>query len=360
MKEYQFDLPENLVALHPAVPRDSSRLMVYKTRSDEVIIDDFSNIGSYLPMDTLMVLNSTTVAPSRITMFKKSTKGKVTVLVLLNEKRKGNVFPLLLDRKVSKGETLSIYGVDVFRVIEQREGSVFEAELLVSIEILTELLNIHGRMPVPLYLRKTKLNQKELKVKYQTVFAGDSPHSRNETNDLPLGSVAAPTASLHFTDEVLRKIQSKDIRISYLRLEVGLGTFAPLSSENIANGKLHKEWYSISAKTQKILSEARSKNQNILACGTTVMRALESVYANEGESSPNFEGETDLFIRPGWKFQLANSMVTNFHIPESSLMMMVQAFLMYKKSKRHIKDLYMLAITNKMRFYSFGDAMLII
>lgn len=360
MKEYQFDLPADLVALQPVVPRDSSRLMVYKTNTDEVVFDEFSNVSSYLPKETLMILNSTKVIPSRITLLKKSTKGKVVVLILLNEKRKDNIFSLLLDRGVTIGEVLSNSEIDIFKVISHKEGSTFEAEILVSVDELSKTLDSYGQMPIPLYLRKTKLDQIELKTKYQTVFAGDSMYTEKDNHDLPLGSVAAPTASLHFSDQVLNSIQLKGIDIGYLQLEVGLGTFAPLSNENITTGKLHKECYAIPDKTKQLLTDAQSDGKIILACGTTVVRALESHYSKKAESFNNNEEETDLFIKPGWEFRIVSSMITNFHIPESSLMMMVQAFLMHKKSKRHIRDLYMLAIEKKMRFYSFGDAMLII
>ncbi|MDO8496989.1 MAG: tRNA preQ1(34) S-adenosylmethionine ribosyltransferase-isomerase QueA [bacterium] len=388
--DYDYNLPPELLPTEPASPRDSSKLFVYDSRKDTIVFDTFRNIVKYLPSDSLMVLNNTKVIPSRITL-KKDTGGKVEALFLVNEVKKEGEVTIMADREVKVGQKLSLAVKDFvsdsvktfpprqcstggeyrqisalpgsppvltpetfrnkfeFIVISQKEH-FFDLSYSFSKDTLISLLEKYGRMPIPLYLKHTRLNEKELRDKYQTIFAQIQ------------GSTAAPTASLHFTNDVFASLDSKKIERNYVTLHVGLGTFAPITEENFTAKKLHREWYEIPENTVESLKVSKSKGlrssiygQKVIAVGTTVARTLES-YAKTGET----KGETDLFIYPPYEFKLVDALITNFHIPKSSLMMLVDAFLSHKKAKRNIKELYAIAIEEKFRFYSFGDAMLIL
>lgn len=360
MEEYSYDLPQDLIALEPAVPRDSSKLLIYNTKDDSIIFDTFANISNYIPAKSLLVLNSTRVSPSRIVMNKKSTNGKIIVLVLLNEKNNKGTMHIMLDRKANSGDILTFDGRQVFEVIKHKEDSIFEAKLIITESDLVNLLEKKGSMPIPLYLRKTKLTNTELGEKYQTVFAKSADPKTAKDHDNPLGSVAAPTASLHFTEEVFKKIAEKSILTAKVNLEVGLGTFAPISNENISKGVLHKEWYSIEKEEKCKIIEAKKNGVGIMACGTTVVRVLESWRGEEETAASDKYVSTDIFIRPGHNFQMVDMLLTNFHLPSSSLMMLVEAFLRSKNASRSLKNLYQIAIEKRFRFFSFGDAMLII
>ncbi|MFO0703399.1 MAG: tRNA preQ1(34) S-adenosylmethionine ribosyltransferase-isomerase QueA [Patescibacteria group bacterium] len=355
---YNYDLPKELIALEPANPRGSSKLMVYDTSKDKVYIDKFFNIAKFLPSESLLVLNSTKVIPSRITMQKQSSGGKAVLMVLINEKIYENKIKIMTDRNLKTGEMLTFHHREVFEVISHLQESIFLAKLLIPTSDLLAMLEEFGNMPIPLYLRKTSLTNEDLKDKYQTIFAQNDRNDSVIKNE-PVGSVAAPTASLHFTTEVFDSLKSKHINKVNISLEVGLGTFAPLNQENIESGKLHIEWYKIDSDAKKILLENKKAKNSVVACGTTTVRSLES-WGIDLENSTSEYGSTDIFIRPGFRFQIVDSMITNFHLPESSLMMLVQAFLNHKKSTRTLKSLYEIAIQNKFRFFSFGDAMLIL
>jgi S-adenosylmethionine:tRNA ribosyltransferase-isomerase len=215
---------------------------------------------------------------------------------------------------------------------------------------LIEQLNTYGTMPIPPYIKNTPLNRDELMEKYQTIFAKNA------------GSSAAPTASLHFTDRVFQSLEQKGIRKEFVTLHVGLGTFAPLTEENLRTETLHKEWCEVPEKTYRFFEksiQSGTKKAEITAVGTTVVRTLES-YALHGTIGQPYAGDTTLFIRPGFQFQLVDHLVTNFHLPSSSLMMLVDAFLAHKKAKTRILPLYEYAKAHAFRFYSFGDAMLIL
>lgn len=360
MDNYYYELPQELVALEPAVPRDSSRLMVYDTSRNAVMEDTFANIAKYIPRDTLMVLNSTRVLPSRIILHKKSTGGKVVVLILLNEITQDGDSHLMLDREVRISETLGLKNKDLFTITSHKKESIFVAKCLVSSAELLKILDEYGTMPTPLYLRKTGLGREELKEKYQTVFARNDKNTKVEKYKGILGSVAAPTASLHFTEKVFERLSKKGIEKANITLEVGLGTFATLTEKNIEGGKLHEEWYKIDKSTKVKILEKRKNDGKILACGTTSVRCLESWGGKEFANQTDEYVSTDIFIKPGHNFQIVDMMLTNFHIPKSSLMMLVEAFLQSKNAKRSLVSIYEEAIEKKYRFYSFGDAMLII
>lgn len=334
---YSYSLPSELIAKEPVKKRDEAKLFVYDSKTGEITHSVFSNIGSFLPKKYSLVLNETVVAPARMTVHKK-TGGKIIALFLVNEKTQDeNVIRIMVDRNVKVGDEI----IGIGTIIAHSEKSIFVLKLKISRKELLEMLRKKGAMPIPLYLRDTKLQKDELLDRYQTVFAHE--------NSSLFRSVAAPTASLHFTPQLLKSLQQRGAIIAPVTLHVGLGTFAPVTDEQISSGTLHHEWYSIPELTIKQLN-----NKPIVAVGTTVVRTLES-YAKTGQET----GTTDIFIRPPYEFQYVDNLITNFHLPNSSLMMLVEAFLQYKKTKHHLKDLYEVAIAQKYRFYSFGDAMLI-
>ncbi len=351
--DYSYTLPKQLIAKTPMEPRDASRLLIYDTAHDRVHFDIFKNIAEYLPSDSTVVLNDTYVSPARIELQKK-TGGKIVCLFLMNEPEDAkNEIKVMLDRKVEMGQSLYRDSDEIVRITAHQEGSVFVATLCISRQKLLQLLERHGTMPIPLYLRDTTLGRDELQVKYQTVFAesdsGDVSHT--------IASVAAPTASLHITDGVLKSFTRKSVDVTKVKLEVGMGTFAPLTESQLTAGKLHSEWCSIPPGSIQKIQHAKRSHTPVIAVGTTVVRTLES-WAGK---TINFELQpTQIFIKPGFTFHVVDMLVTNFHIPNSSLMMLVQALLTSKKSKKTIIDLYDIAISNNFRFYSFGDAMLLL
>jgi S-adenosylmethionine:tRNA ribosyltransferase-isomerase len=342
-QEYWYDLPEELIAQEPVNPRDSSKLLVYNTKTNEVIFDTFSNLVTHLPPSTTLTLNDAKVVPARVTLFKE-TGGKIVVLFLINEwiSTKQGPIPCFLDRKGVVGDKL-YFKDKSFCTIQRQEEGLFFVSWEGKAEDLLQKLDMYGGMPVPPYIKHSPLSRDELMEKYQTVFAKHP------------GSSAAPTASLHFTPSVFKNLEAKGIKKQYITLHVGLGTFAPLTAENLRTKTLHHEWYEVPSD----FTEA-TRGKDITAVGTTVARTLESIYQYPEGDVRRHQGETNLFIFPPFRFKAVNHLITNFHLPSSSLMMLVDAFLQDKKAEKNILDLYALAIKEKLRFYSFGDAMLIL
>lgn len=347
MSQYQYELPEELIASSPREPRDSAKLLIVDAKTGKISIDTFLNIDAYLSPQSLLVLNKTKVVPARVMLYKE-TRGKAEVLFLANEYGGGSTIRGIADRKLVVGQRLSVKpgGQAAFAVVAQHEAE-FEFELLFPPKELPIFFETHGAMPVPKYLGKIPLSEKAVRDRYQTVFA-DKP-----------SSVAAPTASLHFTPRVFEKLHAKNITDTPLYLHVGLGTFAPVRPENIAEKKLHKEAYEIPMDTMRKISAAKEDGRQVIAVGTTVVRALESI-TNTQVFRDGAIGTTDIFIHPSYDFRVPDALITNFHLPESSLMCLVDAFLQYKKCPIGILDVYCVAIENKFHFYSFGDSMLII
>lgn len=339
-EDYSYVLPDRNLALSPSSVRDMSKLFIYDTTSDRIHLDNFVNIDEYLPSDSFLVLNDTKVLPARVVM-KKETGGKVVVLFLVNELN-GNIVPVIVDRKVNVGSKLFFEDGRFLEIISQTEN-IFNLRFDFDKEKLFSQLNRYGTMPIPPYLKKTPLKRDELIEKYQTIFAQKD------------GSSAAPTASLHFTDRVFSKLKDRGIEKYFLTLHVGLGTFAPLTDENVKTGKLHEEFYQINEKEFDLITEAKHRGRKLVSVGTTVTRTIESI-ARSGKLT----GKTDLFIYPPYRFKMVDHLITNFHLPKSSLMMLVEAFLQHRQAKRRLTDLYGIAIENDFRFFSFGDAMLIL
>ena len=361
MQDYEYYLPPELIAKEPAVPRDHSRLFIYNTQKNSIIFDHFSNLAKYLPQNSFLVLNETKVLPSRIVLTKQSG-GKVNTFFLVNEQMDDpETMRVMVDRKVKVGERLFFNKEDSVEVMAQ-DKHLFTVKIPFGKSKLFELLEQKGMMPIPLYIKNSPLNRDELREKYQTVFARQN------------GSAAAPTASLHFTDNAFKSLDAKHIERLFITLHVGLGTFAPVSAKNISEKKLHEEWYEISEEilrctrfTARRVDTSKQKGMNLIAVGTTVTRTLEA-FAMSNTTNSQYPitknqfpmSKTDLFIYPPYEFKMVDHLITNFHLPWSSLMMLIEAFLRYKKAKRSLIDLYEVAIKEKLRFYSFGDAMLIL
>lgn len=337
---YDYHLsPENL-ALKPASPRDSSKLFIYETATNKIFFDYFYNLDKYLPKNSFLVLNNTKVLPAKVVL-KKQSGGKVKVLILVNE-IVNNTFSIIVDRKINVGEKIFFDDKNYLEIIGQEEN-IFKVKYPFSKEKLFSLIKKYGTMPIPPYLKKTPLNKDQLIKKYQAIFAQEE------------GSSAAPTASLHFTNRVFYKLKRKKINKYFITLHIGLGTFAPLTEKNLEQKKLHKEYYEVKKDIFNIIKNNKLKGKKLVSVGTTVVRTLESV-----AKTNKLISETDLFIYPPYEFKMIDILITNFHLPKSSLMMLVEAFLQHKKAKRYLVELYQIAIKNKFRFYSFGDAMLII
>lgn len=353
LNQYHYDLPFELIASRGVEPRDSARMMVVNTGTDGVSFSTFRNFTHYIPEGALVIFNNTAVSPARIALYKE-TGGKAEVLLLLNEYRAGDpALRAFSNRELKVGWRLRADDSRVFRVVKQ-EGKIFFLEPeFPSLEI-PALLAAHGVTPVPHYLGKSGLPEHELRARYQSIFA------YSETEGVT-ASVAAPTASLHFTNAVFADLRTRGIEYGFVTLHVGLGTFAPLAEEQLRTGKLHEEPYTIPMVTVEQVRRAHREGRPIIAVGTTAARALEAAAVPILTGLPHdISGVTDIFIRPGYSFRIVSGMVTNFHLPETSLMCLVDAFLQHKKSSIPILDLYQRAIAERMRFYSFGDGMLII
>lgn len=343
LKKYHYELPEELIRKTGVEPRDSARLFVYDTKTETVTFDIFRNITKYLPEQSLVVLNNTKVLPARLWL-KKETGGKIEVFVLANQIEDETRIPVLVDRKVSVGQKLFFPNQGFFEVVDQSEN-IFYVKLI-SLQSLVTLLEQYGETPLPHYLEGADTSEDTLRKRYQTIFA--------ETG----ASVAAPTASLHFTDTVFENLQKKHIETTRLTLNVGLGTFAPLKEENFEQRRLHAEYATVSEEAATCINQAKRKGNVVIAVGTTVARTLES-FGKTGSMTAG-SGKTDIFIFPPHQFQITDGLITNFHLPETSLMLLVDAFLQHKQAKKDIMELYALAIENKFSFYSFGDSMLIL
>lgn len=345
LKEYSYELPEGLIAREPVLPRDSSRLFAYRPSTGAVSHARFAELAELIPPGALLVLNETKVIPARITLAKK-TGGKVEILFYVNSwDRSSRVLTGISDRRVSLGDALFFGDKEVCTVIGQQEN-LFSFELRLSPAELLSLLEEQGVMPIPKYIKETPLSEADLKERYQTSFAKHP------------GSVAAPTASLHFTPELFERLEKKGARTAKLTLHVGAGTFAPITDREISSGKLHEERFFIPEETIKAIRAAKKEGRPVIPVGTTSLRALESVDFESARG--DIASATDIFIRKPYRFKVADGLITNFHVPESSLMCLVDAFLDFKGSKKGVVELYEIAVAERYRFFSFGDGMLIL
>jgi|SRR6266481_4691732 len=337
LKKYDYVLPPSLIAIAPASPRDSAKLLVYDRESRKTYFDRFSNLGKYLPKNAVLVLNDTKVIPARLALAKE-TGGRVKILYLGT---KGNLIEALAEKKLELGMTLSLTPKIIFRVVKKEENHYFLKPSF-AISKIHGVLERYGTTPIPPYIKNSLLSEKNLRKEYQTVFARTK------------GSVAAPTASLHFTKRLLANLKKQGVSVAHTTLHVGLGTFGPLIESQVKTSRLHSEYFSIDLKTAAFLNKAKKEKRPIVAVGTTVVRTLESASDKQGRIK-KYKGETDLFIREGYAFKFVDHMITNFHVPKSSLLMLASAF----TGRKNILGLYKTAIRKQFRFFSFGDGMLI-
>lgn len=337
--DFDFELDESRIAQHPSKERDHSKLLVMGRETGKLEHKKFYNIIEYLNKGDTLVLNNTRVIPARLFGNRPGKDEKIEVLLLT--KNSEGIWETLVKpgRKMKLGATIEFGGGKLIgKVVNiSEDGSrfiKFEYEGIFE-EILDEL----GNMPLPPYITE-KLEDRE---RYQTVY---SKHN---------GSAAAPTAGLHFTEELLKEIKDKGINVEFVTLHVGLGTFRPVKVDDVKEHQMHSEFYNVSEETANIINETKARGNKIIAVGTTTIRTLETVARdNNGKIVPT-NGWTDIFIYPGFEFKVVDSLITNFHLPKSTLMMLVSAF----STKENIMTAYGEAIENDYRFFSFGDAMFI-
>ncbi|HIK37441.1 MAG: tRNA preQ1(34) S-adenosylmethionine ribosyltransferase-isomerase QueA [Geminocystis sp.] len=344
LSSYDYYLPPELIAQNPVTPRDHSRLLVVYPGGN-IGHHRFYELPQFLSPGDLLVLNDTKVIPARL-YGKKATGAQVEVLLV---EEKGNNCWLAL---VKPGKRFSV-GSEIF-FTDDREEIVFKATVLDKDEAtggrilhfewqgddsFWNLLEKVGKIPFPPYVTDTTASPQQ----YQTIYAQKE------------GAIAAPTAGLHFTERLFRQLQEKGINITQVTLHVGIGTFRPVEVENIRQHQMHQEWIEVGEEAVAAIKETKAKGNRVVAVGTTVVRTLEGVCKECGQLKP-FQGKTDLFIYPGYQFQVIDSLITNFHLPKSSLLMLVSALI----GRERLLAIYQEAIKERYRFYSFGDAMLIL
>lgn len=339
IEAFDYHLPEALIAQTPLKNRDESRLLVLGRQTGDIEHKHFKDVIDYLNKGDTLVLNDTRVMPARLFGLKEETGAKVEMLMLTQIS--GNDWEVLLKpaKRIKVGNKLTFGdGKIVAECIEElnQGGRIMRLHYE---GILQERLDELGEMPLPPYI-KERLDDQD---RYQTVYAKAS------------GSAAAPTAGLHFTDELLNRIKAKGINIAFITLHVGLGTFRPVSVDNIDDHEMHSEYYQMDQETAELLNETKSKGHRVISVGTTSTRTLETIMQTN-EIFKAQSGWTDIFIFPGYTFKAIDGLITNFHLPKSTLVMLVSAF----SSRDYILNAYQQAVKSEYRFFSFGDAMLII
>ena len=336
--DFFYHLPEELIAQHPADPRDSSRLMVYDRKLDKVTHTVFSQVTDFLRPDDLLVVNNTRVLPARLEGVRKDTGGKMEFLLLKRLDRDRWEVMVKPGRRARTGAEF-VFSDQLSAVVEQSTDFGGRVVRFRYEGVFEDRLSRVGTMPLPHYIHE-KLTDGE---RYQTVYAKVD------------GSAAAPTAGLHFTPELLKKIEALGVERAEVLLHVGLGTFRPVKAEEITDHKMHSEHYEISPEAAEQINRAKAAGRRVVAVGTTSVRTLESAADERGMVSP-CRAETSIFIYPGYRFKCVDALITNFHLPESTLIMLVAAL----TGREKILELYDLAVRERYRFFSFGDAMLIV
>ncbi len=332
-RDFYYDLPEELIAQTPANPRDSSKMLVYHKDSDKIEHRIFRDIVDYLKAGDVLVINNTKVLPAR--MYARTQNGGIVEVLLLKRINK-DVWEVLVKpgKKCTVGKKLTVNEKLSLTV----EGITDSGERIVKFEydgVFEEILDEVGSMPLPPYI-KQKLEDKN---RYQTVYAKCD------------GSAAAPTAGLHFTPELLRKIKDLGVEVAEVLLHVGLGTFRPVKEDIITDHKMHSEYYEVGERAAEIINKAKREGRRVIAVGTTSVRTLESVADENGMITP-CKGNTNIFIYPPYKFKCVDALITNFHLPESTLIMLVSALC----GRENTLKVYEEAVKNRYRFFSFGDA----
>ncbi|MBO9130480.1 tRNA preQ1(34) S-adenosylmethionine ribosyltransferase-isomerase QueA [Bacillus sp. 165] len=337
---FDFHLPEELIAQTPLLERESSRLMVLDRANGHIEHENFPAVLSYLRKGDCLVLNETKVMPARLHGVKEDTGAHIEVLLLKQEEQ--DCWDTLIKpaKRVKEGTVLS-FGDGRLKATCVGMGEQGGRKLQFTYEgIFYEILDQLGEMPLPPYI-KEKLDDRD---RYQTVFARE------------VGSAAAPTAGLHFTTDLLEKLKEKGVHIAFITLHVGLGTFRPVAVENVLEHEMHAEYYHMSQETAHLLNRVKEEGGRIVTVGTTSTRTLETIATKHNGKFEGESGWTDIFMYPGYEFQAIDGLITNFHLPKSTLIMLVSAF----AGREHVLHAYNEAVKEKYRFFSFGDAMLIL
>ena len=345
LSDYDYNLPEDLIAQMPADKRENSRMMVLDRKNRTITHKHFYDIVDILEKDTLLVMNNTRVLPARL-IGHKDTGAKIEVFLL--SQKEGKLWDVLIkpSKRIKPDTVIKISDeLSVKAVKRLEENGEWLVELIYESNNILDVLHRNGQIPLPPYIER-KTPDEDLKKldfeRYQTVYAEDEK------------SVAAPTAGLHFTKEILQKLENKGVELAYITLNVGLGTFRPVQCDNIEDHKMHSETFEISEKAATQINEAKAKGEKIVAVGTTTVRTLETAYQKYGCIKPCHD-HSELFIYPPYEFKVIDNLITNFHLPKSTLLMLVSAL----AGKDFIFKAYREAIENKYRFFSYGDCMYI-
>ena len=341
LSEFDYNLPDELIAQFPAEKRDNSNLMVLNNLKQTFLHKKFYDIADFLDKDDILVLNNTKVIPARL-LGKKTTGANIEIFLL--KKTDENVWECLIkpSKRVKEGTIIEFSEELHSEILKKTQNDKWIVKFNYEGDFF-KLLDKNGKIPLPPYISRDNDDYKQLDCeRYQTVYAQHR------------GSVAAPTAGLHFTSELLTQLGEKGVKICYVTLNVGIGTFKPVRAENIYEHIMDSEYYEISDETASIINQARYQNKNIVGVGTTTVRTLESCFKKYGEIKA-VQDYSDLFIYPGFKFNIINKIITNFHLPKSTLLMLVSAF----AGKDFVFRAYEEAVDKKYRFYSYGDCMFI-
>ena len=337
IEQFDFELPEELIAQTPLEKRDTSKLLILDKKTGEIEHKHFTDIIDYLESGDTLVLNDTKVIPARLYGVKEETKALIEILLLKEVKKDTWECLVKPAKRIHVGEIVKFSDKLSAQCTEVKDEGIRVFKLIYK-GILYEILDELGEMPLPPYIHE-KLKDKD---RYQTVYAKN------------IGSAAAPTAGLHFTLDLLNKIKEKNVNVVYITLHVGLGTFRPVNVENINDHKMHSEFYMMSKETAEVLKQTRKNNKKIISVGTTSTRTLETIMNLYGEFK-ECSGWTDIFIYQGYKFKAIDNLITNFHLPKSTLVMLVSAL----AGRENIMNAYKEAIKREYRFFSFGDSMFI-
>ena len=347
LSDYDYNLPENLIAQLPADKRENSKMMVLSRAKHSIEHKHFYDIVDYIDSNSILVLNNTKVLPARLYGKKEETGAKIEVLLLKSVSADGHIWEVLIkpSKRVKVGTVVKVSDELAINILEKKEDDgEWVVELLCDGNVL-DVLHRNGNIPLPPYIER-KMAGEDLKKldfeRYQTVYAKDE------------GSVAAPTAGLHFTQEILEKLKQKGVEIAYVTLNVGMGTFRPVKCENILEHKMHSEAFEITEEAAAQINRAKEAGKKVIAVGTTSVRTLETAYQKFGKVQA-CQDSSELFIYPPYKFGVVDELITNFHLPKSTLLMLVSAF----AGKDFIFEAYKEAVENKYRFFSYGDCMFI-
>jgi len=344
IKDFDYYLPKNLIAQKPVRPRDHSRLLVLNKETGKTEHRHFYDIVRYLKSGDILVVNDSKVFPARLIGKKAVFLGKVEVFLLREED--GKLWQCLIGgKKISSGTKIIFKQGLEGEVVGESQGKTRKIKFNKTGKQLMDIVFKIGLTPLPPYIKRQENKLERDSVKYQTVYA----------NQKKVGSVAAPTAGFHFTKLLLKKLEKMGVEILTVTLHVGLGTFLPVNEEHIKTKKLHSEWLDVDKETINKIIKARKDKRRIIAVGTTSVRSLETVFQKKNLQNKSFANWTNIFIFSGYKFKVVDAMVTNFHLPQSSLIMLIAAFV----GKKYMVSVYKQAVQKKYRFYSYGDAMFI-